>query len=73
MMLSLTSSAQKDVTISDVVNGTFKAERHVSVTPMPDGENYACLSDGKIKTYSYKKQTDFFPSSIRKTGKIEIS
>lgn len=54
MMLSLTSSAQKDVTISDVVNGTFKAERHVSVTPMPDGENYACLSDGKIKTYSYR-------------------
>ena len=54
MMLSLTSSAQKDVTISDVVNGTFKAERHVSVTPMPDSENYACLSDGKIKTYSYR-------------------
>ena len=54
MMLSLTSSAQKDVTISDVVNGTFKAERPVSVTPMPDGENYACLSDGKIKTYSYR-------------------
>lgn len=54
MMLSLTSSAQKDVTISDVVNGTFRAERHVSVTPMPDGENYACLSDGKIKTFSYK-------------------
>ena len=57
MMLSLTSSAQKDVTISDVVNGTFRAERHVSVTPMPDGEYYACLSDGKIKSFSSSEFT----------------
>lgn len=58
-MISMTSYAGTPVTIDDIFNGTFRAQRHMSVTPMPDGEQYACLSDGKVLTYSYRngKQT----------------
>lgn len=54
------SYAGKNVTLDDVVSGTFRAQRQQSVTPLPDGETYACLSDGKVIAYSYKsgKQTD---------------
>lgn len=57
--ISSTASAGVPVTIDDIFQGTFRAKRHVSVTPLPDGEQYACLSEGKVQVYSFKngKQT----------------
>lgn len=54
------SYAGNKVTLDDVVMGTFRAQRQQSVTPLPDGERYACLSQGKVLAYSFKngKQTD---------------
>ena len=60
MSLPMTSNAGKQVSLDDVVNGTFRAKRHASVTPLPDGESYACYdNEGRIVAYSYKtgKQT----------------
>jgi len=56
---SISAMAGTPVTLDDVVKGTFRAQRQMSVTPMPDGEQYACLYDGKVLAYSYKngKQT----------------
>lgn len=58
-VLSIPMFSGNPVTLDDVVNGTFRAQRQMSVTPMPDGEQYACLSEGKILQYSFKtgKQT----------------
>lgn len=52
--MTLSAGAGNPVTLDNIVNGTFRAQRHTSVTPMPDGEQYACLSDGKVLAYSYK-------------------
>ncbi len=59
MLVSMAAIATVPVTIDDITKGTFYAKRHHSVTPMPDGEQYACLQDGKVQAYSYKngKQT----------------
>ena len=35
MSLPMTSNAGKQVSLDDVVNGTFRAKRHASVTPLP--------------------------------------
>ena len=58
-IFTMSANAGKPVTLDDVLNGTFRAQRQASVTPMPDGEQYACLSDGKVVAYSYRtgKQT----------------
>lgn len=53
-MFSVSMMAGNPVTLDDVVGGTFRAKMHMSVTPMPDGEQYACLQDGKVLAYSYK-------------------
>lgn len=59
-LVTSSASAGKQVTIDDIFNGTFRAQRHMSVTPMPDGEQYACLEKGKVLAFSYKngKQTE---------------
>ena len=74
MLFSLSAMSQKDITLDDVVNGTLKASRHVSVTPMPDGETYACIEDGKVLAYSYrtgKKTATLFEASQAAGEKIE--
>lgn len=66
-LISSSANAGRQVTIEDIFNGTFRAQHHMSVTPMPDGEQYACLESGKVLAYSYKngKQTEtlFDPSA----------
>lgn len=59
MLTATAATAGTAVTLDDVVGGTFRAKRQQSVTPLPDGEHYACLSGGKVLEYSYKtgKQT----------------
>lgn len=59
LIATINISAGTPVTIDDIFQGTFRAQRHTSVTPLPDGEQYACLSDGKVIAYSFKngKQT----------------
>ena len=59
LMCSITSYAENLITLDDVVKGTFHADKQMSVTPLPDGEHYACLSKGKILQYNYRngKQT----------------
>ena len=57
MLLALsatTAPAGKTVTLDAVTDGTFAARRHTAVTPLPDGENYACLDNGRVTAYSYK-------------------
>ena len=74
MLFSLASYAIHDVTLDDVVNGSLKAQRHMSVTPLPDGETYACLSDGKVVAYSYKtgkKTAILFDAATTAGEKIE--
>lgn len=58
-VMSLSANAGNQVTIDDIFSGTFRAQRHISVTPLPDGEQYACLEAGKVLAFSYKtgKQT----------------
>lgn len=57
MLLALSATnvpAGKTVTLDAVTDGTFAARRHTAVTPLPDGENYACLDNGRVTAYSYK-------------------
>lgn len=77
LFMTMIANAGNPITIDDIFNGTFRAQRHVSVTPMPDGEQYACLSQGKVLAYSFKngKQTDtlFDPATAigDKIGDVE--
>lgn len=53
--------------LDEYIGRSLRAQCQVAVTPLADGEQYACLSDGKVLAYSYRngKQTDvlFDPSS----------
>lgn len=70
LICSVSAYSASDITLDDVVKGTFHADRQMSVTPLPDGEHYACLTKGKILQYSYRngKQTAvlFDPSNTVK-------
>lgn len=54
LLLPLTMTAGRPVTLDDVVGGTFRAHRPMAVTPMPDGEHYACLEKGRVVEHAYK-------------------
>lgn len=53
-MSTLSLFAGKTLTLEDITRGLFSARSHMSVTPMPDGETYACIENGKVVAYSYK-------------------
>lgn len=48
------AAAANNVTLEDVLNGTFRAERFQAGTPLPDGESYACIKEGKVISYSFR-------------------
>ncbi|MCM1077909.1 MAG: S9 family peptidase [Bacteroidales bacterium] len=54
MMIGVPAFAGTPFTLEDAVNGRFRAERQMSVTPLGDGERYACLSKGKVLSYSFR-------------------
>lgn len=54
MMIGVSAFAGTPFTLEDAVGRKFRAERQMSVTPLVDGERYACLSDGKVLSYSFK-------------------
>ena len=50
MSLPMTSNAGKQVSLDDVVNGTFRAKRHASVTPLhADLTDYAAIEESRGK------------------------
>jgi len=61
MMLALSVSAGRQLTLKEVTDGTFRSKMMSAVRPMADGETYAQISDDgkRIVTYSFKngKQT----------------
>lgn len=59
LICSVSAYSANDITLDDVVKGSFHAKRQMSVTPLPDGEHYACLANGRILQYGYRngKQT----------------
>lgn len=59
IMLGVSAFAGTPFVLEDAVSGKFRAERQMSVTPLPDGERYACLQNGKVLLYDFKngKQT----------------
>ena len=66
-LFSMATFAGKTITLDDALGSELKAKKQQSVTPMPDGEQYACLEDGHIVAYSYKTgkttQTLFDPAN----------
>ena len=56
LLLSLTSTAGRQIELKDITNGAFRGESLAAVTALSDGESYAQLSsDGKrIVKYAFK-------------------
>ena len=74
LLLSVTTKAQK-IDIKDINRGMYSASALRTVTPLPDGESYAQISeDGKqVVSYAYKtgKQTGVL-FDLTNTKKIQL-
>lgn len=71
LMTALTVIAGKPFTLKDATGGAFRAQRQRSVTPLPDGMQYACIEKGdRIVAYSYKdgKQTSVLFDPVESKG-----
>lgn len=51
---SLTAQNTKDLTLDDIISGTFYGNTLGSITPMADGEHYLKAKDNCILKYSFK-------------------
>lgn len=74
IMIGVSAFAGTPFTLEDAVSGKFRAERQMSVTPLPDGEHYACLVKGKVLSYNFKngKQAGvLFDPAAAKGGKVD--
>ena len=56
MLLPGLMMAQQALTLKEITNGTFRAERLAAVVPSADGEHYTQISDDgrRIEQYSFK-------------------
>ena len=74
LLLSVTTKAQR-IDIKDINRGMYSASALRTVTPLPDGESYAQISeDGKqVVSYAYKtgKQTGVL-FDLTNTKKIQL-
>ena len=73
---SISMSAGQKLVLKDITRGEFRGEQMSAVTPLSDGESYACISaDGKqIVRYSFRtgKQTGIlFDAATARGSKID--